>query len=116
MKKIIAAAFVVFALSSSAQNIINSNEVVVEITGATTRADLKSISDAMRTTGLLFRYNPKFDGQTHLIGISYTILDTNGNELGRAENNNLATAGAKSKFRFRKQNERLEAVCIGTCD
>lgn len=116
MKKIIAAAFLAFALHTNAQNIINSNEIVVDITGATTRGDLAHISDSMREAGVLFKYAPKFDGQTHLIGISYRLVDTNGNEIGRGENNNLANQGAHTKFHLRKQNDRFEAICVGSCD
>jgi hypothetical protein len=116
MKKIIALALVAFALNTNAQNVFNANEISVTITGATTRADLKTISVGLREQGLSFRHVPKFDGQTHLIGISYSIVDANGNELGRAENNNLATEGAQTKFRLRKRNSQFEAECVGSCD
>ncbi|MBL7941806.1 MAG: hypothetical protein JNM00_03520 [Flavobacteriales bacterium] len=111
---ILIAAFVGLFNAANAQNVITSEEVKIAITSETTREDLMQLRQQLFAQGIDFQYNPMFDGQRKLTGISLQIKT--GDVEGQAENKNLNQIGQVMSIHLVKDSEgKFGIECLGKC-
>ncbi len=111
---ILTAAMFGFILCAGAQQVITSEEVKVGITGETSREDLMHLRQDMLVQGVDFQYNPVFDMQRKLIGIS--VMVKAGEVEGQAEVKDLNQPGKAMVIHLQKNTEGKFAItCLGKC-
>lgn len=116
LRTVLASAFLLLSVSSFAQTLISDSQISVTITGATTREELAQTTNQLHALGIKFSYNPVFDGQRHLTGISFEVTGTNGSAAAKAANDKLATPGQMVQFKMNKVNDKWGVACAGKCD
>jgi len=103
--------------SAMAQNIVTAEQVQVTINGSTTRESLAQMRQDLQAVGLEFRYQPQFDNDRHLTGISFMIHDlTSGQEFGGASEDNFMNPSKYTSFRMTKAEGAWATQCFGVCN
>lgn len=117
IKTLLFAVAMMVSTSVFSQNIISATEVKITINGQTTREQLAQIRTDLLGQGLEFRYQPNFDSERHLIGISYTVVrNSDAVTLGETSVMQLQNPTMKSTFHLVKTGEVFTSQCFGACN
>lgn len=107
----------VAGIDAYSQQTVTSTEVNVLINGSTSRMDLAQLRTNLDEVGIEFWYNPQFDGQRNLLGLSYRLTDSaTQTVLGEAEVSELQNSSNRTAFILSKSGSSWTAQCVGTCN
>lgn len=100
-------------VSIGAYSQITASDAHITITGNTTREELGVMAQTCHENGFDFRYQPRFDAQRRLTGISYTLSTADKLVKGEGEHMKLQSEGASLVLHLNKTKGTFKEDCKG---